>query len=66
MTVKEARIKLEHCEQRINEYELKVQQMQPSFLYDYEKVESAKNELEHEIMQRNALIDFIKGGGVDE
>lgn len=65
MTVKEARIKLKQCEQKIKEYEQKVQQLQPAFLFDYEEVERATNTLELEIMKRDILIDFIKGGGVD-
>lgn len=66
MTVKEARIKLKQCEQKIKEYEQKEQQMKPSFLHDYQDVEIITNTLENEIIQRNMLIDFIKGGDTDD
>lgn len=66
MTVKEARIKLKQCERKIEEYEQKEQQMKPTFLHDYQDVEIITNTLENEIIQRNMLIDFIKGGDTDD
>ena len=65
MNREQALIKLEKCEQKITEYEDKQQRLLPSFLYDYEEVEKVTNTLEIEIMKRDMLIDFIKGGGAD-
>lgn len=66
MNREQALIKLEKCEQKITEYEDKQQRLLPSFLYDYEEVEKVTNTLEIEIMKRDMLIDFIKGGGADD
>lgn len=66
MNREQALIELKQCEQKIVEYEEKSQRLQPSFLYDYEEVERVTNTLEIEIMKRDMLIDFIKGGGADD
>lgn len=66
MNREQALIELKQCEQKIVEYEEKTQRLQPSFLYDYEEVERVTNTLEIEIMKRDMLIDFIKGGGADD
>ena len=66
MNREQALIELKQCEQTIVEYEEKAQRLQPSFLYDYEEVERVTNTLEIEIMKRDMLIDFIKGGGADD
>ena len=63
MNREQALIELKQCEQKIVEYEEKSQRLQPSFLYDYEEVDRVTNTLEIEIMKRDMLIDFIKGGG---
>ena len=66
MNREQALIELKQCEQKIVEYEEKSQRLQPSFLYDYEEVDRVTNTLEIEIMKRDMLIDFIKGGGADD
>ena len=66
MNREQALIELKQCEQKIVEYEEKTQRLQPSFLYDYEEVERVTNTLKIEIMKRDMLIDFIKGGGADD
>lgn len=62
MTINEISIAIKKRDQIIQQCERKLNQMQPSFLYDYKELDKWNDLLEKVFAQREMLMDMLKGG----